>query len=255
MSTNEVFPHPTVKQVIFQIRFPNLFAMPTLVGQYQTKIMEKFPESSLAQMSTVLIAEMGPGAKLEPPPNLPEPGVVPVWQFSTPSGVKLDVLQNSLALHSTVHKTYRHPSATERFRDLIEYAVTPFLQVTRVPLLTRIGLRYVDECPVPPGGSNGYRGYYSTTFPLERFPIEQAASMQFRCSVKRGDCSVNFREALDLSGQGPTMQLDTDAYRQNVKASEYLQVTDELHDLVIREFEDFAKAPFFEYMRRHVEKP
>jgi hypothetical protein len=51
------------------------------------------------------------------------------------------------------------------------------------------------------------------------------------------------------------MQLDTDAYRQNVKASEYLEVTDELHDLVIREFEESVKAPFLEYMRRPVEKP
>jgi len=45
MQINEVFPNPTVKQVIFQIRFPNLFYLESKIGEYQLKIMQRFPES------------------------------------------------------------------------------------------------------------------------------------------------------------------------------------------------------------------
>jgi len=34
MSIGEVFPNPTVKKVIFQMRFPHFLAMEALVGQY-----------------------------------------------------------------------------------------------------------------------------------------------------------------------------------------------------------------------------
>ena len=47
MAIDEVFPNPTVKQVVFQVRFPNLFSMETLVGEYQRRIMDQFPESKL----------------------------------------------------------------------------------------------------------------------------------------------------------------------------------------------------------------
>ena len=55
MAINEVFPNPTVKQVIFQIRFPALFAMESLVGDLQVKIMDNLPDSRLIQQTQVVI--------------------------------------------------------------------------------------------------------------------------------------------------------------------------------------------------------
>ena len=47
MSINEIFPKPTVTQVIFQIRFPNLFFIENKIGDLQLKIMKEFPHSKL----------------------------------------------------------------------------------------------------------------------------------------------------------------------------------------------------------------
>ena len=43
----EIFSNPTVKKVIFQIRFPNLFFIENKIGDFQLKIMGMFPESKL----------------------------------------------------------------------------------------------------------------------------------------------------------------------------------------------------------------
>jgi hypothetical protein len=40
MAIEEVFPNPTVKQVAFEIRFPNLFYLESKIGELQVKIME-----------------------------------------------------------------------------------------------------------------------------------------------------------------------------------------------------------------------
>ena len=63
MAIDEVFQNPTVKQVIFQIRFPNLFYMESRIGDYQLKIMNDFPESSLLHRRGVLIASLAPDAR------------------------------------------------------------------------------------------------------------------------------------------------------------------------------------------------
>ena len=65
MSINEVFPNPTVKQVIFQIRFPNLFYMENKIGDLQLKIMKEFPQSALILRRQILLADIGSETKLE----------------------------------------------------------------------------------------------------------------------------------------------------------------------------------------------
>ena len=65
---NEIFPHPTVKRVVFQIRFPNLFYIENKIGDFQMKIMKEFPQSALIFRKQVVFADIGPEIKLE---NIP----------------------------------------------------------------------------------------------------------------------------------------------------------------------------------------
>jgi hypothetical protein len=53
MVIKEIFPNPTVKQVIFQIRFPNLFYIENKIGDFQLKIMKEFPKSAIAISKTI----------------------------------------------------------------------------------------------------------------------------------------------------------------------------------------------------------
>jgi uncharacterized protein (TIGR04255 family) len=251
MAIKEVFPNPTVKQVIFQIRFPNLFSMERLIGDYQVKIMAAFPKSALLLRRSVLIADVGSRAQIE---NIAEDAnnsaSVKIWNFTSEKGTALNVHNDSLDISSTFHKTYSNPKEDNRFRDTIEHAIGKFLEVTQIPKLTRIGLRYVDECPIPAKQTQAFRKYYNTTFPLKRFPIENALKLAFEARVEKGDRCLRFIESFeDVEGE-LKFTLDFDGYAEGVPAGEYLTVTDELHELISKEYQASIKEPVREYMRR-----
>ncbi len=251
MAIKEVFPNPTVKQVIFQIRFPNLFSMERLIGDYQVKIMAAFPKSALLLRRGVLIADVGSRAQLE---NIAEDASnlasVKIWNFKSEKGTELNVHNDSLDISSTLHKTYSNPREDNRFRDTIEYAVGQFLEVTQIPKLTRIGLRYIYERPVPAKQTNAFQKYYNTMFPLKRFPVENALKLAFEARVEKGDRFLRFIESFeDVEGELKFI-LDFDGYAEGVPAGEYLTVTDELHKLISKEYEASIKEPVREYMRR-----
>ena len=65
MAITEIFPYPTVKQVVFEIRFPNLFYIENKIGEFQTKIMKEFPESALLFQRKFFFADVGTEEKLK----------------------------------------------------------------------------------------------------------------------------------------------------------------------------------------------
>ncbi len=126
-----------------------------------------------------------------------------------------------------------------------------FFEVTRIPLLTRIGLRYIDECPLPQKENEVLSKYYNSTFPITRFSLEDAIEMNFTTVVKRGDSFVRYAESLQRSeGDSFKLILDFDGFQERVSSDQYLAVTDSLHDLISKEFETSIKAPVYEFMRQ-----
>ena len=45
MAITEIFPNPTVKQVIFQIRFNSLFYIGDKMGEFQQRTMTEIPRN------------------------------------------------------------------------------------------------------------------------------------------------------------------------------------------------------------------
>lgn len=191
MTANEIFPNPTVKQVIFQIRFPNLFYLESRMGDYQIEIMDAFPTSALSVRKKFMIAvlEKDQVAK-EGPDSL---DAEKIWSFKSQSGVDLNVHTDSLDLSSTVHKTYDNPAGEYRFRELIQKAVESFLQIMRIPVLSRIGLRYIDECPVPAQRNDEFLKFYNTSLDLERFDLSQARAIPCCQDQETGPLSTILR--------------------------------------------------------------
>jgi uncharacterized protein (TIGR04255 family) len=228
-----------------------LFYIENKIGEYQLRIMRQFPDSRLLRRSPILIAGISPEAKLEDVPDKAHtPGIETIWSFKSRSGVELNVKSDSVDLSSTSHKTYDNPSADYRFRDMIEFSVNNFLEIVSIPVISRIGLRYIDECPVPEMNNAAFQAYYNTTFPLDRFPVSDAIQMDFRTRISKDDYFLNFREFLDNVEREPKFILDFDGYAQDVDTGKYLEVTDDLHTLIIDEWVKSIKDPVFEYMRR-----
>ena len=252
MAINEVFKRPTVKHVVFQISYPNLFFLESKIGDFQIEIMKKFPESALLFRRQVLFADLGPEDKLEEivDKTEKEKGTQKIWQFNSPDGYKLNLQTNSLDISSQLHKTYNNQNSENRFRDIIEFVINHFLNITKIPLILRIGLRYIDECPVPSNKTDEFISYYNSTFPVSRFKIEDATEMNFITVAKRGDCFVRYAESFKLlSDDVYKLILDFDGFANNIQANRCLVTTDKLHDIIAAEFEATIKEPVYRYMR------
>ena len=249
------FPNPTVKKVIFQIRYPNLFYIESKIGELQTKIMKEFPESSLLYRQRVLFADLGPDVKIEKEKgDKPGESGAKIWQFKSPNNYQLNVLGDSIDISSDFHKTYNNPKAKVKFRDTIEIVLKNFFDVTQIPVIKRIGLRYIDECPIPQKNNKRFKEYYKTTFPLGRFKIEDAREMQFQTVVSRGKNYLRFVEKIaEIDGENKLV-LDFDGFREDIDPCDCLKVTDELHDLIAKEYKKSLKDPVFEYMRKEGKK-
>jgi len=246
MGISEVFPNPTVKQVIFQIRFPNLFYIENKIGDFQLKVMNYFTESSLLFKRQILLANVGSGVKVE---DLPETDIAKkIWHFSSPLGIELNVLNDSMDITSSFHKTY-NIEGHEKFRDVIRNTVDAFLEVTQIPLLTRIGLRYIDECPIYQKDNRSFQSYYNSTFPLTRFSLDKASEMDFKVVYDKGDCFLRYAESLQTD-EALRLILDFDCYKINIESKKYLEVTDRLHEIVSDEYRTAINDPLVDYMRK-----
>lgn len=251
MPINEVFPNPTVKQVIFQIRFPNLFYIESKIGDLQMRIMEEFPESSMAVRRQVVVADLGPDVRIQDVSETTSPdGAKKIWQFASPKNFKLNILNNSLDITSAYHKTYDNPASENKFRDIIQFVLDRFFDVMKVPIINRVGLRYIDECPLPDKNNRTYTDYYDTSFNLGKFNIEEADEMLFRTVVKRGNYFLTYMESLQQRDGQHVVILDFDAFATNIRFEECLATTDALHELAIDEYDRTIKDPVREHMRR-----
>jgi len=248
MAIEEVFEYPTVKQVIFQIRFPNLFSIENRIGEFQLEIMKEFPESNIVHRQNQVIARLGTDGKIITP--RPEFfNVEKIWQFKSPNNYELNVDSKSLSINSEYHKTYNNRSQASRFRDVIEGTVTAFLELTRVPIINRIGLRYIDSCPIREKTTASFTDCYNAKFPLERFTIENNEELVFRAIGAKGEYFLNYLEHFKKEGDEYRLILDTDAFAKDIKPPDrVLPVTDELHLIISEEYENTIKEPVYQYM-------
>ncbi|MBL7135472.1 MAG: TIGR04255 family protein [Candidatus Marinimicrobia bacterium] len=254
MSISEVFPNPTVKQVIFQIKFPNLFYMENKIGAFQLKIMNEFPQSALLFRRQVVFVDIGPEGKFENiPADLDKESGKKIWQFKSNKNFQLNVLGDSLGIVSQYHKTYNLEGG-DKFRDIIKFVLDYFFEVTSIPLINRIGLRYIDECPLPSKDNDTFRLHYNSIFPVDRFNIANANEMDFKTVTKTGEYYLRYIESLKKVDSGYKLILDFDGFAENINSEDYLTVTDELHTIILEEYEKTIREPVYQYMRQKKEE-
>lgn len=249
--TREIFPNPTVKNVVFEIKFPNLFSIENKIGDYQEKIISDFPESKLFLRRPIIISDVGPDGKLAEIPDASQKNFQKkIWHFESAEKHEVNITTNSLAIRSGHHKTYNHPTSEKKFRDVIEFVVSNFFDVISIPRLNRIGLLYQDECPLPNKNNETFTQYYNSTFPIERYPINDVTNMYCEIRTKRGNHFLTYKEQLIENAGKYSILLTFDGYETNIPSPQYLQVTDELHEIIDKEYFSIIKEPVKEYMRR-----
>ena len=254
MAITEVFPNPTVKQVFFEVKFPHLFFIESKIGDLQLKVMDEFPNSALGfERQLVLKQYKEQEGKNDSLPQTDEDSVRKIWQFISEKKYKFEVTSNSLVIFSKFHKTYNLDGG-DKFRDIIKFIMDNFLEVIRIPVLNRIGLRYVDECPLPSKDNDTFKEYYSSVFPIDRFNIADVEEMLFRTVVKRGDFNLIYLETLQKKNDDYKLILDFDGFAKKIPSNNYIEVTDQLHKIISDEYQKTINQPVYEYMRQKKEK-
>jgi len=251
MVITDVFENPTVKNVVFQIVFPNLFSIENNIGNFQEKIMGEFPDSSLVFRKQIFFVDAGLTAKLGEPPTIEnnEQMSKKIWSFKSPKNVELNLSCDSLSIHSASHKTYNNSKSAYKFRDTIKFVVDNFLAIARIPLITRIGLRYIDECPIFTKDNKTFSESFNSAINLGKFDISKVETMEFRATVEKEGCNLIYGESLRKIDDKYKLIMDFDAFANSIKAKDYLETADRLHTVISTEFEQSIKQPIYEYMK------
>jgi uncharacterized protein (TIGR04255 family) len=261
MAIKEVFLNPTVQQVIFAIQFPNFFSIESKIGEFQLKIMNKFPKSKLLFKQQFGILETINTKSL--PPEIIEKSENPpskIWQFSTESDdMVLNVTSSSLDISSKRHKTYNNEgvSKDEKFREIISFVVGEFLDAIPFPSFTRMGLRYVDKCPLPDILSvKSFSSYYNSSIDFKNIKVTDIGSIETISSeivfLKENGTKLKYREVLGIleGGTERGYYLDFDGMAFSVDKSQYLSVLDSIHLSISECFENAIKKPVYEIMKK-----
>jgi uncharacterized protein (TIGR04255 family) len=254
MGINEIFPKPLVKQVIFAINYPNLFSIEDKIPIVQEKIIEKFPESDLLFRRNIIIADLGPNISVTDANNENQSLNSKIWQFRAQNNFVLSITSKGLDICSNLHKTYNNSSSENKFRDIIKFTLDNFFEAVRVPKILRIGLRYINEGPIFEKTNDSYKQCYNTAFALERFNFKDATEMDFKAVVEKDDYFLRYVESLQLINNEYKIILDFDAFTNNIEPKNYLEVTDDLHNLTSNEFSNTIREPILNYMRNKGEK-
>jgi uncharacterized protein (TIGR04255 family) len=172
-----------------------------------------------------------------------------IWQFTSPSGTKLQISGTSLLLSSENHRSYHHGEA-ESFRAVINRAVGYFFDMVGIPVVLRVGLRYINECPIFERSTRIFNECYNSILPLNRYGLEHAVNMDCAVVVNKEQSQFRHLESLK-SGQGEArLILDLDAWTENVPSENVMASADTLHGIISDEFWNTVKEPILDFMRR-----
>jgi uncharacterized protein (TIGR04255 family) len=250
MASKEVFPTPLVKQVAFEVRFPNLFFIEGRIGEFQVQVMKDFPQSELVHRRNLMIF-----AGNADNPQVQElakqqsaEAVEKIWQFKAESGIRLEVSTRNLVLVSEKHSSYGE--GERPFRSIIEKTVSEFFKLIQLPTVQRVGLRYINECPLLDKTTKTFNDCYNSILPVERFGLENLSKADCVAVAKDGSMQIQRIEGLRFGPSSDLLVLDLDASTENIASGNVITTTDKLHELIEREFWNTIREPIVAHMRK-----
>jgi uncharacterized protein (TIGR04255 family) len=241
--TNEVFRNPSVIEVDYEVRFPPLFYINQKIGDFQLEIIDEFPKSSQQLQSAVTFDENGIALKDETRPILS-------WTFETPnSKTKIIVRQNSMIISSTEFKSYdSYP--TNKFRDIISQTISKFRKHVPIKNFNRIGLRYIDRCPIDELTNEYFCKFYKPIIDINKYQIEDLIDNLTQIRMRKPPYYLLLQTGIKQIGEKYQYFMDFDGYAQNVDPKDVMDVSDALHAIIHDEFYTNITEDFKNYMRR-----
>src|SRR5262249_45713777 len=135
------------------------------------------------------------------------------------------------------------------FRGIIDKAISEFFKVIQIPAVLRVGLRYINECPLFDRTSKTFQTCYDSILPINKFGLENLSRADCVAVAKVNEMQIQRIESLRLTSTGDALVLDLDASTESVDSSAVMEKSDRLHGLIEDEFFRSIKEPVLEYMR------
>jgi len=173
-----------------------------------------------------------------------------IWQFKSGSGTRVEVSSRNLIIVAEQHYSY-HEGGDKSFRSVVEKVVTNFFKITQIPVAQRVGLRYINECPLFDRTTKTFKDCYNSILPVDKLGLENLSRAECIAVAKSGEMQIQHMEALRFAT--PTtdiLVLDLDASTENVATENVLVTTDGLHDVIATEFRNVIKEPIVDFMRK-----
>jgi len=211
---NEVFKNPAVIEVAYEVRFPPQFYISRKIGDYQLVILDEFPESS-QQVQTMVTLDAN-GVALKDEANKP----VLNWVFeNVDSKTKITVKQNSLSIISTEFKSY-DSGPENKFKDVVSQVVSKFRKHIPIKNFTRLGLRYIDRCPLDELTNEYFGKFYMPVIDINKYRLEDLIDTLIQIRMKKPPHYLHFQSGIKLFGEKYKYFMDFDGYAQNVDANQ-----------------------------------
>lgn len=225
MTSEEKIPAGHLAEVAFEARFPTLFSIPKRVDEYQELIFQEFDKSSELNLQ---------GITLKPnqePLFETEQG----WEFIHKDGDPvIRLFKNKIVIFSRAYTNY-DGSDSKSYKNCIDYSIEKFTSLFKINKFTRIGLRYINTFKVEEISNDWLKKYFRPFYDLERYPVQDTLEFKFALRVKREKANLVIQSGYILKDDLKYV-LDFDAYKEDCKTADYLNVLTDLHDSIKEEF-------------------
>jgi uncharacterized protein (TIGR04255 family) len=227
---DEVFQHPPIREVAFEIRFAPRLRINAELWKIQDAIVDEYPNVG----SESLIQPSG--------------GMIPVNIFQNHSvGRTIKVSQENFVLAFTRYTRF------EDFKEEALKRIRQFCETFDVTSLLRIGLRYVNHIVIPRSETTAsLLRFVRPVVDFDRVSIEEVDQFVTEIRMRRGGHNVTMRGALlaPLEDGRRIYVLDIDCHnRQQHRSSEVSQLLDIYHEGVQTVFLEHVTEEYKNVMR------
>ncbi len=223
---DEVFPHPPLREVAFEIRFTPRLRVHAEIWRLQDQLVATYPDVS--SESSIL----SNGAVLE----------VNVFQDTTGSRVIKVSSQNYVIAFSRY-------TCFEDFKDEVAGRAEQFCSTFGITSFTRLGLRYVNEVVLPTAEPASLIRYVRPFATFDRFPLDRIEQFATEFRSQYQNHLVTVRGVL-LPGVLRTYVLDIDCYTESSRsAADFQSLLDDFHGSAQQIFLDHITDDYKAVMR------
>lgn len=223
---DEVFSRPPLREVVFEVRFTPRLRVPAEIWRLQDEIVRDYPEAGKES------AFQPNGALLD------------VSIFQNPAlGRVIKVSHQNFLLAFSQYRCF------EDFKKEAGEQTSRFCSLFGIDVLTRLGLRYVNEIAVPTAAASSLVRYVRPVIDFDRFPIEEIQQFATELHMRFTDHLATVRSVL-LPGVLRSYVLDIDCHVDREQAAaDCASWLDQLHDGAQRLFLDHVTDEYKKVMR------